>query len=145
MQSYYCCSVETNVTEQILSHRTLCRTKIKVVRQAPGWWKVTKQRQRTESFGMGQLRRTESTWYPVIVMLSGVIKLQPVLKTRGKKSPVISLQKQLVSITVVKTCLFKAARPAPGYVQNQLCRPKEGKKINYTSHKIKREVKYSGK
>lgn len=74
----------------------------------PVMMKGNSANQKTESFGMEQVRRTESIWYP---------ELHPELKMRGEKSQMISLQKQLVHIISVKTAAFKAGSSAPGYTQ----------------------------
>lgn len=70
--------------------------------------KGNSESQKTQSFGMEQVRRTESIWYP---------ELHPELKMRGEKSQMTSLQKQLVYIILAKTSVFKAGSSALGYMQ----------------------------
>lgn len=53
----------------------------------PVMMKVNRAKQKTESFGKEQVRRTETVWYP---------ELHPELRMRGEKSQMTSLQKQLV-------------------------------------------------
>lgn len=58
----------------------------------PVMMKGNSANQKTKSFGMEQVGRTESIWYP---------ELHPELKMRGEKSQMTSLQKQLVYIILV--------------------------------------------